>query len=264
MPFIVEDYHDLIRLLHESPEMRAEVRRLVLTDELLDLPGAVRALTESHRRAEERLTHLDGVVASLAEAQRRTEERVEALTEAQRRTEERLQSLIVAQERTNAQIALLNATVGQLDTTVGRLVGEMWEMRWERRAPAYLGHLLRRLQVITPRDVEDALEAHLSPEDLREVMRVHLLIKGRPRHLPGAPEILLVAEVSAVVDSHDVERALRRAGLLRQAGFHAVALVGGQSATEGAAELARDRKVVLMHDGVSAFWEEAVAEWGRQ
>ncbi|MDW8099135.1 MAG: hypothetical protein RML36_06585 [Anaerolineae bacterium] len=49
MPFTVTDLHDLVRLLHEHPEWRAEVRRLVLTDEILERPALVRELAEGQR-----------------------------------------------------------------------------------------------------------------------------------------------------------------------------------------------------------------------
>jgi hypothetical protein len=37
--FTVGDFHDLIRLLEEHPEWRAELRRHVLSDELVELPS---------------------------------------------------------------------------------------------------------------------------------------------------------------------------------------------------------------------------------
>jgi hypothetical protein len=64
----VEDFQDLIRLLQARPEWRADLRRVVLTDELLALPEQIARLhVETDRRFHE-----------LAEAQRRTEERVAA------------------------------------------------------------------------------------------------------------------------------------------------------------------------------------------
>src|SRR5207253_2468398 len=45
MPFPTDDSHDLIRPVESHPESRAELRRLVLTDELLALPEQVGALT---------------------------------------------------------------------------------------------------------------------------------------------------------------------------------------------------------------------------
>jgi hypothetical protein len=41
MAFSVEDFQDLIRLLQERPEWRADLRRLVLTDELLAKVGLI-------------------------------------------------------------------------------------------------------------------------------------------------------------------------------------------------------------------------------
>ena len=44
MLFTVEEFRDLVRILEEKPEWRAELRRLVLTEELLSLPEQVAAL----------------------------------------------------------------------------------------------------------------------------------------------------------------------------------------------------------------------------
>ena len=65
MAFSVEDFQDLVRLLEERPEWRAELRRLVLTDELLGLPALVRELVDAQRRTE-------GALGELAAAQRET------------------------------------------------------------------------------------------------------------------------------------------------------------------------------------------------
>ena len=100
MAFTVEEFRDLLRILEEQPEWRAELRRLVLTDELLTIPQLMRALVEAQQRTEERL-------ATLTEAQQRTEERLATLTEAQQRTEERLATLTEAQQRTEERLATL-------------------------------------------------------------------------------------------------------------------------------------------------------------
>ena len=85
-------------------------------------------------------------------------------------------------------------------------------------------------------------------------------MSGQPRHRPEAPPVWLAVEVSAVVDSHDVERALRRAAALRQAGYRAIPAVAGEQATEEAEQEARAHKVVLFRDGWASFWEEALDE----
>src|SRR4030095_13036283 len=80
MPFTVEEFHDLVRILEERPEWRNELRRLILTDQLLALPEQ---LAELRAYTEQRFQ-------DLAAAQQRTEERLTVLAAAQQRTEERL------------------------------------------------------------------------------------------------------------------------------------------------------------------------------
>ncbi len=53
MPFTVRDFPDLLRLLEQHPEWQAELRRQVLTEELLELPALVRRLTEAQARTDE-------------------------------------------------------------------------------------------------------------------------------------------------------------------------------------------------------------------
>ena len=50
MGFTVGDFQDLVRLLEERPEWRAELRRFVLSDDLLELPAVVRQLAERKAR----------------------------------------------------------------------------------------------------------------------------------------------------------------------------------------------------------------------
>jgi hypothetical protein len=92
VPFTVEEFHDLVRMLEESPEWRSELRRLVLTDELLALP------------------------APLAELRVHTEQRFQELAVAQRRTEEQIVAV-------SAQLAGLIQVVQTFATDLGELKG---------------------------------------------------------------------------------------------------------------------------------------------
>ncbi|GAB4471498.1 MAG: hypothetical protein Kow0088_05280 [Anaerolineales bacterium] len=114
MAFQVTDYHDLVRLLQQHPEWREELRHLLLTADVLELPQVVRELVEAHKRSEERLTRLEQAVAELIEAQKRTEQRVEELAEAQKRTEQRVEELAEAQKRSEERLTHLEQTVAEL------------------------------------------------------------------------------------------------------------------------------------------------------
>ena len=100
MTFTIADFHDLVVLLENNPEWRAEVRRLVLTEDILTLPQFVRQLaqtvaelSQSVAELSQSVAELSQSVAELAEAQKRTEARVEELAEAQKRTEVHLSRL---------------------------------------------------------------------------------------------------------------------------------------------------------------------------
>jgi hypothetical protein len=72
MPFTVEDFQDLLRLLEQQPQWKSALRATLLGEEFLQLPALVRELAEAQRRTEEELR-------KLAEAQRNTEETVRTL-----------------------------------------------------------------------------------------------------------------------------------------------------------------------------------------
>lgn len=67
MVFRVEDFHDLVRLLEERPEWRAELRRLVLTEELLAMPEQLAALRlETERRFQALATRVEALTTQVS------------------------------------------------------------------------------------------------------------------------------------------------------------------------------------------------------
>ncbi|WBL36383.1 hypothetical protein O0235_02080 [Tepidiforma flava] len=232
MAFTVEDVQDLIRLLAERPEWRAQLRPLILGDEFDRLPRIVEELAEAQRRTEQR-------VEELAEAQRRTEQRVEELAEAQRRTEQRVEELTVRMDqltermdRVEAQIAdLVRATEalrGETERAHRRLdaeLGYLYEMRFERRAPSLFGAWLRKPRVISLSDLDLVDQAEdagvLTERDMAELRALDLLVEGQDRADPERRPVLLAVEVSRTIEARDVERALARAKILERAGYRA-------------------------------------------
>jgi len=172
-----------LELLRTDPEFREEVRRLVLTDELLALPSkfdqlvaVVRELAEIQRQQSEQIRSLmeaqkrtEEQVRVLAEAQRRTEEQlqqqaeqIQALTEAQRRTEEQLQrqaeqvrALTETQRRTEEQLQALTQQVSALVAAQSRMEEALqWLINWQRgemerrEGERYERHVIRRAPIL--------------------------------------------------------------------------------------------------------------------
>jgi hypothetical protein len=259
MPFTVEEFRDLVRILEERPEWRAELRRLVLTDELLTLPELVRDLVEAQRRTEEQ-------VAALVEAQRHTEERVTtledrvaALIEAQQRTEAQVAALVEAQQRTDQQIAALteaqlqtNYRLDTLTNDMAEVKGIVLELRYRDRAYAYFAPLIRRTRVLSGDELDALLEGaiaqgQLSEAEADELLLADLLLRGRRR--ADNSEVYLVVEVSWKVDPYDVERSVRRAALMSRISIPVVPVVAGREVPAEAANLADMLQVWQLTNG---------------
>ncbi len=345
MAFTTQEYRDFIRLLSEHPEWQDELRRMLLAQELLNLPQTVTALFDSHRRVEEELRalaesqrHTDELLKALIESQRKADERIERLEtaiaqliESDRQIREELKALAEAQHKADERIERLETTVAQLiesqrnleervarlETAVAQLIesqrnleervarlesavtylieaqrqmseemralaashrhlelkvqrltdrmarldGQMLEIQYRNKAASYFGRLLRRAQAVELNDLEERLENVLSPEELEDVLRLDLVIRGRSRQAPSgetAPELWLAVEVSAVIDRQDVKRAFERAEILRKAGLAVLPVVAGEKSTAGARELAKEKRVVVVKDGSMEFAHEAV------
>ncbi|MDR7531682.1 MAG: hypothetical protein QN213_13070, partial [Armatimonadota bacterium] len=109
MAFTVRDFHSLVRLLEERPEWRAQLRRLLLSQELLRLPRLVRQLSADVQK-------LQQATAELVEAQKGTERRLQRLED----------------------------VVAELVGAVGALKGDNLERRYRERAASYFQRVLRR------------------------------------------------------------------------------------------------------------------------
>ena len=211
---------------------------------------------EYRERSEERLARIEATLDRLAEAQAQTEAQMRALAEAQAQTEKVLQSLIATQQKFEERLQRLEIRVGQMD-------GDLLEIRYQERATSYFGRILRRLKVVSISDILDTLEERLSPDEVEELFNLDLLIRGRIRGSPGetGPEVWLAVEISALIDTEDVERALQRAILLRKAGYPAIPTVAGRNISPVAETVARREGVVIVQDGRSTLWQEAFAQW---
>ncbi len=244
MAFQVTDYHDLVRLLQQHPEWREELRHLLLTADVLELPQVVRELAEAQRqlveaqrRSEERLTRLEQTVAELAEAQKKTEEQMQKLTE----------------------------RVNSMTDELSELRGDMLEMRYRQRAFSYFGKIVSRAQVVDLQEIwSDKIEPRLNAEEREDLLSLDLLVRGRLNRAleerTGIVELWLAVEVSGVVDQNDVRRVKRRADLLGKAGLTVLPIAAGREATRGAVALASEMGVILQKDGGLFYVEEAVAQ----
>ncbi|MEZ4710585.1 MAG: hypothetical protein R3A44_25520 [Caldilineaceae bacterium] len=237
MAFTVSDFHDLVVILEEQPEWRAEMRRLILTDDILGLPQALRDLAKT--------------VHEWAEAQRSYEQRSEARFG---RVEDDIHTLKsdVAVLKTDVaglktDVAGLKTDVARLDDRVGRLDGRSFEQQVRERLPAYLSRFALRLRAVGSADLAELLEVafeegRISEEQLDDAKLIDAVARGR-RRSDGAP-IYLAAEVSVLVAPYDLERSVRRAAVIAAAsGTETLPVIMGETITADLRAEAERQKV---------------------
>jgi hypothetical protein len=185
-----------------------------------------------------RLDRVEAALERLAEAQVRTEARLDQLEQAVR-------NLAEAQARTEQSLRELTEIVKGLAARSDRHEGTLLELRFRDRLPSYLGLYLRRARVLQPADLLDALEPRLERADVEDFLRADVLAQGL---VDGAPTYV-IGEVSYTADAGDVERAARRAALLRKADLPAVGLVACEAVHPQTVAYAREQGVRIWADG---------------
>jgi hypothetical protein len=294
MPFTVADFHDLIRLLEEHPDWQTELRRVLFSQDLLDLPRTVQELATAQRRTEEAITRLtermeQGFTEAATERHElrqdltqltgrvdRVTDRVEqgftdAAEDRQRIRTDMAQGFADAAEdrqriRTDVAQGFADAATDRRDMRrdIGQLKGLGQEQFYRDRAAAIFGRLLVQGYDATNQVADRLQEARqtgvISDRDYQEALAADLLWGGQTRD--SRQPIMLVLEASWMVGHIDVERAARRAAVLRQAGLRALPVAAGQEWPPNTQDDARRSGVAIVQDGTvdQESWEAALAQ----
>ena len=239
-------------LAHTLGPMFEELGNTVTKAEFRSLDATVARLAEAQERTEAQ-------VAALTQAQGRTEAQVAALTRAQEHTEETVAQLAagqadltVAQARTEANLAALTEVVRSLvvsgerqATRLDTVLGRTFEMQFRDRLTSYLGRLMRRGRLLRNDEVLDAVEQAVDAGEADELLRADAIAAG----VVDGVASHVVVEVAVTCHADDVDRARRRADILRKAGLIAVALVACEVISPELLAYARSREVRVWCDG---------------
>ncbi|HID06694.1 MAG TPA: hypothetical protein EYP10_06050 [Armatimonadetes bacterium] len=204
MPFTVDEFKDLVRILEAHPEWREELRRLLLTDELLRLPE---------------------IVCQLVEAQGRTERQLQVLA-----------------ERVNVLTEQVGSLLDWQRGEAGRREGERYERQIIKRAPMLFngGRGGATDTLIVQERLSEWLRPVLQGDKFLEPTddpTLSDLIWWKEAKV-------LVVEISLKVNGHDVLRAHQRAQTLRLAGVDVTPVVIGEDwANLEVRELAKEKGV---------------------
>jgi predicted nuclease with TOPRIM domain len=245
MAFTIEDFRDLIGLLGQHPEWRTELRRWVLSDDLLALPQTMHELAEAQRRTEERVGQLAVRMDELTQRMDELTQRMDQLTQRVDQLAQRMDQLTVRME----QLVEVQTRMG---SDLERLKGSDLERRYRERAHAYFSRLFRRIHVLSGDELMALLEAaithkQLSEEEADDILQTDVVLRGRRRE--DGTEVYGVVEVSWGIGLSDVQRASTRATLLSRTGMPAIPIVAGFWMTPEAQEPARAFQVWQVTNG---------------
>lgn len=87
----------------------------------------------------------------------------------------------------------------------------------------------------------------LTDDEWHEIVDLDLAVEAVTRQT--ARQLILAMEISWVIDGGDVERAVRRAALMRECGLPAIPVVAGKGLLPGAKDSAKDHRVLVALDG---------------
>ncbi len=167
----ISTFEDLMQALRENPEWLRQLRRMILTQELLRLPS------------------------EFGKFRRRVEERFDAI-------EKQVQEV-----------------KKKLDKEVGVLKGICLEMKVKENVLSFFSEHLLSARVIAQEKTAQALalaieKGIISKEEREDVLRLDLIIEGTL--LSTKEPVFVAVEVSYTIDKPDVQRAVRRAEILKK------------------------------------------------
>ena len=266
----INDISDVIRILRDDPAWADAVRSVLLSQELLKLPEEIAALTKAFREHAEttnrRLESLEAGQDELRQGQARLQNAVDGLQATVDGIQETANGLQNTVDGLQANAEGIRATAnGGLQNAVNAVRGNLSNLSgsfFQRRATGFADRVAKRdfqfrqtrlvhhadqigdsiLRQLLDEAAEDP-SRDFSQDDAELVERADAVFVGKA---PDGTEVHLLAELSVTVTREGVARARDGAQLLqRAAGTTTHALVIGETITEEAATLARDRGVTF-------------------
>ena len=224
-------FADIIRALKEHPEWLEELRKIILTTELIELPKKFEEMLVRMEKFEKKVdkierdveilkqdvTVLKQDVAVLKQDVAVLKEDVAVLKQDVEILKQDVAVLKQDVEILKQDVGLLKQDVSYLKGEFGRFKGKEFERTIRERYYAYFGRILRKSKLIPFEEIipflETAEEEKTITEDQKvSALQLDLLIKGEIKKVKK--EVYLAIEVSYSLQEDDIERAIERAGIL--------------------------------------------------
>lgn len=226
---IINTVEELAQFLEQNDEWRRRLFAILVPRSLQQMPDD---LDEFRKEAR---AEFKAIRTEMREGFGRVDREFDNL-----RTEmnERFERVEAKVQQNTDDIAELKEISKKNTNDIADLKGLSLEQKYRDQARSWLSKHFKNVRLIDLPDLEDRMPEQLPlSESERDELAVADLLALGIRKTDGQ-ECVLVVEVSWVVDSSDVERAVRRAQMVAARGLCAVALAAGRELAEGAREQA--------------------------
>jgi hypothetical protein len=210
-------FADIIRALREHPEWLEELRKIILTTELIELPKKFEEMLVRMEKLEKKVDKIEKDVEILKQDVAILKQDVEILKQDVAVLKQDVAILKLDVAVLKQDVAVLKQDVSYLKGEFGRFKGKEFERTIRERYYAYFGRILRKSKLIPFEEIipllETAEEEKIITEDQKvSALQLDLLIKGEIKK--AKKEVYLAIEVSYSLQEDDIERAIERAGIL--------------------------------------------------
>lgn len=262
----IKTFKDIIRILREKPEWMEELRRLVLTEEILDFPKnferfeekEFKPLKEKTDKIEKDVGVLKEDVGVLKEDVKVLKEDVNVLKEDVKILKEDVEVLKedvkVLKEDVKIlkeEVFILKGDVKKMKDDISELKGDNLERRAQEKAPAFFGKLIKKCRVIKIEDLQVSLDEAeekgiIKEEERDKAVLIDLVVSGNLKE--GSKEkVLLAVEVSYKIDEDDVFKAEERAKIIEKVyKIKTIGVVLGKEISEKAKIAASELAVLII------------------
>ena len=235
----------IFQALNEDPELLADVRRAILTDELLSLPvqfAEMKAAQDEMKSTQDRmlatqnkmLVTQDEILAELADLRR-----VQAgLLETQAGLLETQNRILDDQNRMSGRLGNLEGA--ELERKIFRILPGYLYPRYGLHRPRILLHPItetRHTEEFTDKIADANEDGIITDSQYNRLMNTDMILRARQRE--DGETVYCAVEASSVIDNNDVTRAAESSQALHAVyGSRTIPVVAGYRITDEAMEMA--------------------------
>jgi len=210
--YSIVTFADILRALKSHPDWLEELRKIILTTELLELPKKFDELLKRVEKIESDVEILKQDVAVLKQDVAVLKQDVAVLK----------QDVAVLKQDVavlKQDVEILKKDMAYLKGEFGRFKGKDFERTIKDKHYAYFGKLLRKTKLVQFEEIlqiiDDAEEKGLIKEEQRDsLLNLDIIVKGQIKSTQKP--VVLAVEISYSLYEDDIERAIERAQILAQ------------------------------------------------